>query len=388
LTNENNGEKSVLNNSGIIGEISIITGEPRTATLNSLTKVVAWEIEKDSFLNLLNQTPKLKKSLNELIYQRTQNIVSTKTPSAKAWAGQLLRAIEIRRKGLHPWQIAMLIGFLGWLILFFNEHFALINLSFNELFIASLKLVFGFLILQGSCEALISGAERVGSRLKWDGFISGTMGSILSTLPEFVVVWFLVKVDPLMAIITSIVTIFNNSLAYSFYAFFLPKDKSGTFEMPKSLTIAGGEILIAGSATALIVGLVLLVMYITKVKSQLIGVDLLVVGGTLSAIYIFYILTLVKYYQEGSDNPNSLPPAPHNLGYNSKTSAIISLFLLGIIGSYCGGEAVGSFAETALSNTNMGKVTTSAILAFFAGISEYIIVYKSHKRGEMGIALS
>ncbi len=33
-------------------------------------------------------------------------------------------------------------------------------------------------------------------------------------------------------------------------------------------------------------------------------------------------------------------------------------------------------------------MVTGLILAFFAGISEYVIVYKAHRRGDLGVALS
>ena len=64
------------------------------------------------------------------------------------------------------------------------------------------------------------------------------------------------------------------------------------------------------------------------------------------------------------------------------------MLALGLLGAYCGGEAIGGFAETALNDLGMPTIPTAAALAFFAGISEYIIVYKSHRRGELGIALS
>ena len=61
---------------------------------------------------------------------------------------------------------------------------------------------------------------------------------------------------------------------------------------------------------------------------------------------------------------------------------------LGAAGSYFGGEAIGGFADTALNELGLPAITTASGLAFFAGISEYIIVYKAHRRGELGIALS
>ena len=64
------------------------------------------------------------------------------------------------------------------------------------------------------------------------------------------------------------------------------------------------------------------------------------------------------------------------------------MFALGAAGSYFGGEAIGGFADTALNELGLPAIATASGLAFFAGISEYIIVYKAHRRGELGIALS
>jgi len=57
-------------------------------------------------------------------------------------------------------------------------------------------------------------------------------------------------------------------------------------------------------------------------------------------------------------------------------------------GAIRGGAAIGGFAEIAIKGLGLPTIPTAAFLAFFAGISEYIIVYKSHRRGELGIALS
>ncbi len=66
----------------------------------------------------------------------------------------------------------------------------------------------------------------------------------------------------------------------------------------------------------------------------------------------------------------------------------MGFFLLGIVGSVLGGESISSFAEDALHAFRLSAVVTGLILAFFAGISEYVIVFKAHRRGDLGIALS
>jgi Ca2+/Na+ antiporter len=188
--------------------------------------------------------------------------------------------------------------------------------------------------------------------------------------------------------VTAAVTIYNNALAFSIYSFFLPKDKKGTFRMPRSLTAAGGEILIAGGAVTLIVGAIMVMLKLDGSRHALAGMDLVVIAFVLIGIYSYYLVTLVRYYAAGEDDAESHQVEPHRLGHDTSRSGIGTMLGLGIVGAYCGGEAIGAFAETALGSLGLPTIPTAAALAFFAGMSEYIIVYKSHRRGELGIALS
>jgi len=371
----------------VVGEAALITGEPRSATVIAETDVSAWRIGKDAFDRLVQASPKLRQALEVLVEQRRLGI-AVKVPSRVAWVATGQRAFEARFRGLTLWQKLFTIGLVLWAVLQTNQIGHFVEEGRHEGLLALVQLITGLLIIQGACEAFIHGVERLGARQHWEGFISGTVGSVLSTLPEFVVIAFLVRVDPLAAFVTAAVTIFNNALAFSIYSFFLPKDRQGAYTMPRSLTIAGGEILIAGGATTLIVGTYMLVLRIDGQKSALAGVDLIVIGVILIAIYGYYLLTLVRYYGEGQDHEESAPPDPARLGHDVSWRAIASMFALGIIGAYCGGEVIGAFAETALKNLGLPTIPTAAALAFFAGISEYIIVFKSHRRGELGIALS
>lgn len=292
-------------------------------------------------------------------------------------------------KVLAGWQKVMLLGYLLWLANFLNERAGWFQGPPFEVWIAIIELLAGLTILQGACEAFIQGVERVGARYRWEGFISGTIGSLVATLPEFVVIAFLVGVQPLAAFVTAMVTIFNNALAFSLYSFFLPKDKKGTFIMPPSLHKAGGEVLIAGGGIALIVGAVMLAMSVGTRKTALAGLDLIVVGLVLLVIYGYYTYSLLRYYAEGDEQDHPAhPPDPHELGHDARWSQIILMFVLGIAGSYFGGESIGGFADTALNHLGLPTIPTASALAFFAGISEYIIVWKAHQRGELGIALS
>jgi hypothetical protein len=371
----------------VVGEASLLTGEPRSATVTSETPISAWRIDKASFDWLVARSPNLRRALEALLEQWHAG-TSLDLPSHERWVSTALRAIEARRRGLTLWQILMIVGLLIWSLLGANEHAGVVHAGTHRVEIAILQLMAGMLIIQGSAEAFLHGVERLGARLRWDGFLSGTMGSLFSSLPEFVMIGFLVKVDPLAAFVTAVVTIFNNALAFSIYSFFLPKDRKGAYEMPRSLTSAGGDILIAGGAISLIIGLVMLVVRVEKVKTSLGGMDLIGIGLVLMVIYAYYVLTLVKYYGEGKDDDESLPPDPSRLGHDTSRTGITLMFVLGIIGAYCGGESIGGFAESALNHLGLPTIPTAAALAFFTGVSEYIIVYKSHRRGELGIALS
>lgn len=371
----------------VVGETALLTGEPRSASVIAETDLKVWRVEKEAFDALVARSPNLRRALELLVEQRRRG-VKLRLPSAQFWMATALRAVEARYRGLTGWQLFMGIGLALWVFLFANGRLHWLAPEAHEVLFAGLELVAGLLIIQGSCEAFIVGVERLGARLHWDGFISGTIGSVLSTLPEFVVIGFLVMVEPLAAFVTAVVTIFNNALVFSIYSFFLPKDRRGAFAMPRSVTVAGGEILIAGASITLIVGIVMLVVRVGGVKSALAGIDLLGIGAILMAIYGYYILTLMNYYGEGKDDVESVPADPDRLGHDTSWSGIIPMFALGMVGSYCGGESIGAFAEMALEGLGLPTIPTAAALAFFAGISEYIIVFKSHRRGELGIALS
>ena len=371
----------------VVGEAALLNHEPRSATVTAETDLAVWRLSKAAFDSRVSASPNLRQALQEVVEHRNLGTPLT-LPSRALWVSTGLRALEARYRGLTMWELLLWIGLAMWVALYANGYWPFIEKDQHKGVMATLQLITGLLIIQGSCEAFIQGVERLGARYRWDGFISGTVGSVLSTLPEFVVIAFLVLVNPIAAFITATVTIYNNALAFSIYSFFLPKDHQGAFTMPRSLTVAGGQILIAGGAVALIVGAIMLIFHLDGSRQTLTGTDLLVIGTILIGIYGYYLLTLVRYYSEGGDNDESVPPDPERLGHDISWNGIIWMFMLGLVGAYCGGEVIGGFAETALNEMGLPTIPTAAALAFFAGISEYIIVYKSHRRGELGIALS
>jgi Ca2+/Na+ antiporter len=283
----------------------------------------------------------------------------------------------------------MWLGFGLWLLVAFRD-----TLGFGqgmgplgaEGVVSILHLLTGLFILQGSCEALVQSVERLGARLRWDGYVAGTAGEILSTLPEFVVITFIVQTEPLTAFTIAIVTVYNNALIFSIYSFFLPKDQRGQYVMPPPITKAGTEVLIAGAGICLIIGLVMLGLRTEAHKEALAWPDLLFIAMVIFIIFGYYLHTLVKYYA-GSEQEHR-PADPHTLGHPTDWKGIIGLFSLGVLGAILGGESVSGFAEEALHTFKLPAVATGLALAFFAGISEYVIVYKAHRRGALGIALS
>ena len=61
---------------------------------------------------------------------------------------------------------------------------------------------------------------------------------------------------------------------------------------------------------------------------------------------------------------------------------------VGVVGAALGGEQVAEFAQIAIQDLQMNHLVTALALAGFAGMSEYVILWQSHRRGEYGIALA
>jgi len=145
---------------------------------------------------------------------------------------QLGHPIELLQYPTPPWVKRMGLGFALWLMLY-GLHIA--GFALADWLAAGLSLLVGLIILQGACEALVTASVRLAARLQWNHYVGGTVAEILSTLPELVVIAFVVPVSPLTAFVIALITIYNNALVFSLYSYFLPKDKQGKFLMPKPL---------------------------------------------------------------------------------------------------------------------------------------------------------
>lgn len=266
--------------------------------------------------------------------------------------------------------------------------------------VAALELAAGLLILMAACELLVTATERLAARFHWNHYTAGTLAEILSTLPELVVIAFIVPVSPATAFVIALITIYNNALVFSLYSFFLPKDRQGKFLMPVPITEAGTQILIAGGAMGLILGLVMLTFNASsRTKSGFSAVDLVFVSAILLLIFSVYLYKLMtSYAKEETEVRASLSMSKSDIDERlsivyedvapGSMIKVTLLFLAGVSGAVIGGHEISAFAEFLTEDLRVNPVLAAMILALFAGISEYLIIWHSHRKREYGIALA
>lgn len=305
--------------------------------------------------------------------------------------------VQLLRYPYPPWARRMLVGFLLWAVLYPLE---LVGVRLPGWAVALSSLLVGLIILQAACDALVTATERLAARLEWDHYVAGTVAEILSTLPELVVIAFVVPVSPLTAFVIALITIYNNALVFSLYSFFLPKDRRGRYLMPAPITEAGTQILIAGAAIGLTLGLVMLTLTAGEhPKAGFQPHDLALVAAILLLIFGVYLYRLIGLYakeerevRETLDLTDEDIEERRDLVYRhvgrSTLPRIVLLLAAGVAGAVIGGERVGAFAEAAIGDLGLNSILTALLLAVFAGMSEYVILWHSHRKGEYGIALA
>ena len=295
------------------------------------------------------------------------------------------------------WVRRMLVGYLLWALLFVLDHF---DVALPVYLDALLSLVVGLLIIQVACQVLVTATERFAARMRWTHYVAGTVAEILSTLPECVVIAFVVTVSPLTAFVIAMVTIYNNALVFSIYSYFLPRDHRGKFMMPRPITDAGTQVLIAGGALGLILGLVMLVFSANDHPKQAFeAMDLVAIAVLLLAIFIAYLYKLVRDLgREEEQVQTTLELTDDEIARRQQLAfkhvrksglpKILLLLALGILGAFLGGERVAGFASLAIDELGLSGIVAAIILAGFAGMSEYVILWTSHRKQEYGIALA
>ncbi len=302
------------------------------------------------------------------------------------------------RRAVHPgWASRLLIGFALWLAAYLLES---AGVSIPRWLEAMLTLTVGLLVIQVACSALIIASERLAARLDWDHYIAGTVAEILSTLPELVVIGFLIPVSPVAAFVIALITIYNNALVFSVYSFFLPGDQQGKYLMPEPITGAGTQILVAGAAMGLILGLVMMAMtFSDHPKKSFAPVDLIAIGALLLTVFCVYLFKLLRDYSSeeslvrntlelSADQIETRRSLVYTTVHESSPLLIGWYLLIGILGATIGGEQVAAFADLAIRDMELNHMLTALLLAGFAGMSEYVILWQSHRKGEVGIALA
>lgn len=296
-----------------------------------------------------------------------------------------------------PWLWRLGFGLILWVLSLSIDQFPWQPPVF---LVAGVQLLTGLIILMAACEVLVTATERLAARFHWNHYTAGTLAEILSTTPELVVIAFIIPVSPETAFVISVITIYNNALVFSLYSYFLPKDKQGKFVMPIPITEAGTQILIGGGAMGLILGLVMLAFNSTdQDKTNFSAIDLAFVSFILLSIFAVYIYKLsTSYAREESEVRETLEMSQEDIeerldkvyeNIEPTSFATISvLFLVGIFGAFIGGHQVSAFAAIMISDLQINPILTAMILALFAGMSEYVILWQSHRKQEYGIALA
>jgi Ca2+/Na+ antiporter len=291
----------------------------------------------------------------------------------------------------------MAVGYVLWIALFLLDFY---TIELPHYFEAISSLVVGLVIIQVACQVLVTATERFAARMGWTHYVAGTASEILSTLPECVVIAFLIPVSPLTAFIVAMITIYNNALVFSIYSYFLPKDYKGKYLMPKPITDAGSQVLIAGGALGLVLGLVMLIFSSNgHPKKSFEAIDLAVIAFLLLAIFVVYLYKLVRDLGKEEEEVHTTLKLTKNeiaerqqMAFKnvekSSLSRIVLLLVLGVLGAFLGGERVADFASLAIDEMGFSGIVAAMILAGFAGMSEYVILWTSHRKKEYGIALA
>jgi hypothetical protein len=304
---------------------------------------------------------------------------------------------HLLRWGYAPWVWTAIAGFALWLAVVPLEE---LGYRLPPLARSLVSLVVGLIILKSACEALVTAAERLSARRSWDHYIAGTLGEIISTIPELVVICFVIPVSPLAAMVIALVTIYNNALVFSIYSYFLPKDKKGQFLMPAAITEIGTRLLIAGAGIGSVVGLVMLTFSLGEHSKQAFApIDMIVLAIIMFGVFGVYLSKLIGGFaleersvrqalELDAGEVEQRKVAAYLQVKRTSAANIAWLFIAGSGLALIGGERVSEFAQTAIGELNLNPIATAVCLAVFAGMSEYVILWRAHRKREYGIALA
>ena len=171
--------------------------------------------------------------------------------------------------------------------------------------------------------------------------------------------------------------------------------------MPEPITDAGTQVLIAGGSLGLVLGLTMLIFSTNSghPKGSFNPIDLTVLSVLLLTIFVTYLYKLLRDLgREEKEVHSALELSDEEIAdrqslvyqhvTKSNLAKILMLLALGILGAFLGGERVAYFAELAIDELGLSGIHAAIILAGFAGMSEYVILWTSHRKQEYGIALA
>jgi len=300
-------------------------------------------------------------------------------------------------RGYPPWMRLLIVAIVLWAAVVPLEAS---GFELPPVFRSVLALVIGLLFIEVACEALVTATERLAARRLWDHYVAGTVAEIVATLPELVVICFVIPVSPLAALVIALVTIYNNALVFSVYSYFLPKDQKGRFLMPAAITEAGTQLLIAGAGIGSVIGLVMLVFSTGgHSKQAFVALDLAVLAVIMLCVFGVYLSRLIRGYASDearlhdalaldTDEIEARRAHAYDQVRRTTLAHIVFLFVVGALFAFVGGERVSEFARTAIDELDLNPIAAAVCLAAFAGMSEYVILWRAHRRKQYGIALA
>jgi Ca2+/Na+ antiporter len=293
--------------------------------------------------------------------------------------------MELKLKG---WQYSYIIGMILVLTLLILES---VELHLPHYPVAIAELIGGVMLIAGACEAFVLSVEGISHNMQLTDYVSGIYASIASTIPELVVLTFLILDGNYeMAWVLALATIFMNSMVFAVYSLILPKDDRGNYQLPDAIMWVGSDLLSMGSVISLSVGLGMLLMHEFSYGPESIDrIELFLFGSCLVGVFIAYLYTITKYYGRrlpGHESPEIKEEHREHISRNK----LGILLLIASIGALFGGEAVSNFANFATSEEalNLSFIHAALLLVIFSGTPEYIIVASTHIKDKFDIALS
>lgn len=294
---------------------------------------------------------------------------------------------------LKLWQLSYIVGIIIVVSLIVFEA---LSIHLPENILAITELAGGILLIAGSCEAFVLSVEGIAHNMKMTDYVAGIYASIASTIPELVLITFLlIRGQYEMAWVLALATIFMNSLVFALYTLALPKDDDGNYKLPDAIMWVGSDLLSMGAVISIAVGLSMMIVYLFSIDDahllsarSLSSGELIVFGSCLLGVFVAYLYRITKYF--GKVEPDSDDPLLSGEVHHPQMSrqTVVVFVTLASLGALLGGEALANFANFAIDTLHLNMIHAALLLVLFGGTPEYIIVASSHRKEQLEIALS